>query len=332
MGILKDIQCKFYGYFRQKIVCEQLPMLTNFSKREWQRKGAIGLVFTLHHITDKNPNGIPTNEDLKVSPCFLEKIILKYKNKGFIFISLDQLSDIINTGRKPKHPFIAYTIDDGYLDNYTQALPVFERQQVPFTIFVATDFIDKKAILWWDILEELILKNDSIIFGGDKYQCQTFQEKWDMFRILREKILLFDQTEIEKELKEAFSFYDIDWYEPVRRQAMSWEQIKEISKHPLCTIGGHTVSHLALNKLSDQEFREEIANGLNKLQSATGKPILHFAYPYGSPNEIGEREYKLISDFNFKTVFTAYGGCITESNKYQITHLPRVYLNNKSVW
>lgn len=329
MGILKDIQCKIYGFFRQKIVCEQFPMLTNFSNKEWQKKGTIGLVYSLHHITDKNPNGIPTNEDLKVSPDFLEEVILKYKRKGFDFISLDQLSDIIISDNKPKQPFIAFTIDDGYLDNYTQALPVFERQQVPFAIFVATDFIDKKAILWWDILEDLILMNDSVIFGGDKYQCQTFQENWDVFRILREKILLFDQTKIEEKLKEAFSYYDIDWFEPVRRQAMSWEQVKEISKHPLCTIGGHTVSHLALNKLGDQEFREEIADGINKLQSATGKPIQHFAYPYGSPNEIGEREYKLISEFNFKTVFTAYGGCITENNKHQITHLPRVYLHER---
>jgi peptidoglycan/xylan/chitin deacetylase (PgdA/CDA1 family) len=306
-------------------------MLTKLSKKEWHEKGAIGFVYTLHHITDKKPNGIPTNEDLKVSPSFLENIILKYKRKGFNFVSLEQLRNIIITGKKINHPFIAFTIDDGYLDNYTQALPVFERQQVPFAIFVATDFIDKKTILWWDILEDLILKNDSVIFGGDKYQCQTFQEKWDVFRILREKILLFDQTKIKEKLKKAFSFYDIDWYEPVRRQAMSWEQVKDISQHPLCTIGGHTVSHLALNKLSDQEFREEIANGLNKLQSATGKLILHFAYPYGSPNEIGEREYKLISEFNFKTVFTAYGGCITESNMHQITHLPRVYLHERQL-
>lgn len=331
MGILKEIQHKICRFYRLNLVCEQFPMLTKLSKKEWYEKGAIGFVYTLHHITDKKPNGIPTNEDLKVSPGFLENIIQKYKRKGFHFISLDQLSDIINTGRRPDYPFIAFTIDDGYLDNYTQALPVFERQQVPFAIFVATDFIDKKTILWWDILEDLILKNDSVIFGGDKYQCQTFQEKWDVFRILREKILLFDQTKIKEKLKKAFSFYDIDWYEPVRRQAMSWEQVKDISQHPLCTIGGHTVSHLALNKLSDQEFREEIANGLNKLQSATGKPILHFAYPYGSPNEIGEREYKLISEFNFKTVFTAYGGCITESNMHQITHLPRVYLHERQL-
>ena len=329
MGILKEIQRKMYSFYRRNLVCEQFPMLSSFSKKEWQGKGAIGFVYTLHHITDKKPNGIPTNEDLKVSPSSLENIIQKYKRKGFHFISLDQLSDIINTGKRPEQPFIAFTIDDGYLDNYTQALPVFERQQVPFAIFVATDFIDKKAILWWDILEDLILENDSVIFGGEKYQCQTFQEKWDVFRILREKILLFDQTEIEKELKEVFSFYDIDWYKPVRQQAMSWEQVKDISQHPLCTIGGHTVSHLALNKLSDQKFREEIADGVAKLQSATGKPIQHFAYPYGSPNEIGEREYKLISEFNFKTVFTAYGGCITESDLHQITHLPRVYLHER---
>ncbi len=331
MDIFKKARSRILSYLKTNIIREQYPMLTSMNRKDLQKKGAIGIVFMLHHIIKKNKKLIPTNEDLKVSPGFLENIIQKYKRKGFHFISLDQLSDIINTGRRPEHPFIAFTIDDGYLDNYTQALPVFERQQVPFTIFVATDFIDKKAILWWDILEDLILKNDSVIFGGNKYQCQTFQEKWDVFRILREKILLFDQTKIEKELKEAFSSYDIDWYEPVCRQAMSWEHVKDISQHPLCTIGGHTVSHLALNKLSDQEFREEVANGLAKLQSAIGKPIHHFAYPYGSPNEIGEREYKQISEFNFKTVFTAYGGCITESNMHQITHLPRVYLHERQL-
>ena len=329
MGILKEIQRKIYYFYRQEIVCEQFPMLTKHSMKEWQERDAIGLVYTLHHVTRKNPNGIPTNEDLKVSPEFLESIILKYKNKGFSFISLDQLSDLINSKTKPKRPFIAITIDDGYLDNYTQALPVFERQQVPFAIFIATDFIDRKAILWWDILEDLILKNNFIKMGGDSYQCQTFQEKWNVFRTLREKILLFNQTKIKEELKEAFSFYDIDWYEPVRQQAMTWEQVREISQHPLCTIGGHTTSHLALNKLCDKDFRKDIADGVTKLQSATRKPIHHFAYPYGSPNEIGQREYNLISEFNFKTVFTAYGGCITEKNKHQITHLPRVYLHQR---
>ena len=329
MGIIGKIQHKFENFYWQKIVKNQYPMLTSFSRNRLSKEGAIGLVYMLHHITEKNPNGIPTNEDLKVSPKFLERIIIKYKKKRFSFISLDELSEIIVSGKIPDHPFIAFTIDDGYLDNYTKALPVFERQQVPFTIFVATDFIDQKAILWWDNLEDIILKNDSIRIGGKEYRCRTFQEKWDVFRILRKIILCIDPKKLKEALEELFSYYNIDWYEPIRRQAMTWDHVKAISQHPLCTIGGHTVSHTVLNQLNEEEFRQEVSKGIEKLQAVTGKPIHHFAYPYGSPNEIGEREFQLISEFGFKTVFSSYGGCITNENKHNTTHLPRVYLHEK---
>lgn len=329
MGIIENIRHKIHTYYRQEIVCEQYPMLTPCNRKEWLDKGAIGIVYMLHHISEKNPKGIPTNEDLKISPAFLEDIIIKYKKRGFNFISLDQLCEIINSNQTPKQPFISLTLDDGYLDNYTQALPVFERHKIPFTIFVATDFIDQNAILWWDILEDIIQRNDQIIYGDISYSCRTFQEKWDVFRFIRENILGIDQIRLKEKLTKKLNNYDIDWYEPIRRQSMSWEQVKEISQHSLCTIGGHTVSHLALNKLSDYEFNKEVSDGITKIQEKIGKPIHHFAYPYGSPKEIGEREYRLISNFNFKTVFTSYGGCITESNKHNKTHLPRVYLHER---
>lgn len=327
MGIIVKIKRKVETIYRHRIVCEQYPMLTSLGRKKLQAEGAIGLVYMLHHITEKNPRGIPTNEDLKVSPQFLEKIIIKYKKQEFDFISLDELSEIISSDRNLPKPFIAFTIDDGYLDNYTQALPIFERHQVPFAIFVATDFIDQKAILWWDIIEDLILKNDSITIGDKNYHCHTSQEKWDVFRIIREMILCLDQKRIEEALKIMFKHYEIDWFEPIRRQAMTWEQVREISSHPLCTIGGHTVSHSVLNQLSEDEFQKEIGENLIKIEEVIGKPVHHFAYPYGSPYEIGEREHQLISKFNLKTAFTSYGGCITNNNKKSITHLPRVYLH-----
>ena len=327
MGIIKKIKFQIKYFYRQRIVCEQYPMLTSLSRNEWQDKGAFGLVYMLHHVTEKNPNGIPTNEDLKVSPAFLDNIILNYKAKGFEFVSLDDLSAILSSSKKPDHPFIAFTIDDGYLNNYINARPIFERHHVPFAIFIATDFIDRKAILWWDAIEDLILHNNEIKTEHSIYPCSTFQEKWNTFRILREHILLLDHNQLKDTLSLMFSYYDIDWYKPIRENAMNWDQIKELSKHPLCTIGGHTVSHPALNQLSDDDFRQEIRKGIEKIESVTGQKVNHFAYPYGSPNEIGEREYQLIKEFNFKTSFIAYGGCITEENKKNTTHLPRVYLH-----
>ena len=215
------------------------------------------------------------------------------------------------------------------MDNYTHALPIFERHQVPFAIFVAIDFIDQKAVLWWDVLEELVLHNDIIHYNKQSFPCHTFQEKWDTFRIIREDILKYDQSQLIGTLQKAFPDYHIDWLKPIREKAMTWDQIKELSLHPLCTIGGHTVSHPTLNQLSDDNFRQEVRVGIEKLESVTGQKINHFAYPYGSPNEIGEREYRLINEFNFKTSFIAYGGCITEKNKNNITHLPRVFLHER---
>lgn len=329
MEIIGKIKYQMESFYRQRIVCENYPMLTPISRKKWQKKEALGLVYMIHHVTEKNPNGIPTNEDLKVSPTFLTKIILSYKAKGFDFISLDDLYGIISSGEKQNHPFISFTIDDGYLDNYTNALPIFEQHKVPFAIFVTTDFIDQKAVLWWDVLEELVLHNDVIHYNRQSFPCHTLQEKWDTYRIIREDILKFDQNQLIESLQKAFSNYHIDWLKPIHEKAMTWDQIKELSQHPLCTIGGHTVSHPALNKLSDDDFRQEVRVGIEKLGSVIGQKINHFAYPYGSPNEIGEREYRFINEFNFKTAFIAYGGCITEENKNNITHLPRVYLHER---
>ncbi len=329
MGIIRKIRNHVSLFYRQTFVCEQYPMLTSISRKKLLKDGALGVVFMLHHITQKDPKKIPTNEDLKVAPHFLEKIILSYKSKGFRFISLDELCLMISQNEINETPFVAFTIDDGYLDNYTQAYPIFKKYQIPFTIFVATDFIDQKAILWWDSLEELILSNKSITTSeGITYPCETYRQRWDTFRLLREKILSFKQDNLRSELDNLFDRYKIDWLAPIRNQAMSWEQISILSKDSLCAIGGHTVSHPALNQVSEERFNYEIRECITKLETATKQKIHHFAFPYGTKNEIGEREFKLISKFNFDTIFMAHGGCITKDDISMKNRLPRVYLHD----
>jgi len=308
-------------------------MLTTISRNQLQRNGAIGLVYMLHHVTEKDFSRIPTNEDLKVSPGFLEKVIIAYKKKDFDFISLNQLHDVVSTGKIPDRPFVSFTIDDGYIDNFTKALPVFERYNVPFSIFVATDFIDKKAILWWDSLEELILTHDIVTTSdGKEYPCTSYHQRWDSFRYLRERVLSLNQDNLEVELKNLFSNYQIDWYAPVRQQAMSWEHVKKLSEHPLCIIGGHTVSHPALNKLSVEKAKCEIAEGIRRIEAVTQQKVSYFAYPYGTPNEIGDRECQIVKDCDMKLAFMAHQGCLTEENIKHFTHLPRVYLHEKSLF
>ena len=304
---------------------ERYPLLNSFYRQYGKGKNAKGGVLMLHRVSERILGHIPNNEHLKISSEFLERVIVKYKKAGFSFISLDQLYDIISGKGNLDKPFICFTMDDGYLDNFDNAYPIFKKHQIPFAIFVATDFPDKKAVLWWYVIEELILNSTEIqLSDGSKYTCQTFQEKWDTFRYIREKILLLDQRNIVKELNELFSSYNLDWYAPIQTLSMSWEQVKTLTQEPLCTIGSHTVSHVALNKLSMGDLDNEIINGIDFIKSHTGFKPSYFAYPYGSEKENGEREYNYIRNSDIKMAFISYGGYVYSDT--QLERVPRFML------
>ena len=193
---------------------------------------------------------------------------------------------------------------------------------------MATDFPDKRAILWWISIEDLILANNTLqLSDGSTFLCHTYQQKWDTFRLIREKILKLDQQNILTSLQELFADYNIDWLAPIQEMGMSWDNIKELGKEPLCTIGGHTMSHPSFIPLTLGEIKDEIDGGIEKLKSISGNDIQHFAYPYGSINEDGEREYEYLKSFDFKTVFVSFGGAISKHDINSLTHLPRFMLH-----
>lgn len=306
---------------------KKYPLLNPYLRRKAMQEGALGVVLMLHRVAEYDQSRLVPNEDLKVSPLFLQKAIDKYKKAGFAFLSLDEVYDVLKGKAVIDKPFVAFTLDDGYLDNYTTAYPIFKQANVPFCIFVASDFPDRRAILWWITIEDLILANNSIqLSDGSNYICHTYQQKWDTFRLLREKILKLDQKKLLPSLQELFANYQIDWLEPIQKMSMSWENIKELGSEPLCTIGGHTMSHPSFIPLTLEEIRKEIDGGIERLHSVINHDIKHFAYPYGSIKEDGEREYEFLKSFNFKTSFVSFGGVIIRDNVKDMTHLPRFML------
>ena len=317
----------YYSRINYIVLEKKYPMLNSYLRNKAMKDGALGVVMMLHRVTKYDKSKLKPNEDLKVSPTFLQKAIEKYRKAGFTFLSLDEVYDVITGKTNISRPFVAFTLDDGYLDNFTTAYPIFKRNNVPFCIFVATDFPDKKAILWWYSIEDLILSNDTIqLSDGTTYVCSTYQQKWDTFRIIRERILKLDQGNLLESLQDLFSYYHIDWFAPIHNLAMSWENIAELGKEPLCTIGAHTMSHPAFIPLSLEEIKTEIDGGIERLHSVIDYGIHHFAYPYGSIKEDGQREYEFLKSFPFRTAFISFGGVIKRNDKNILTRLPRFML------
>ena len=289
----------------------------------------IGTVFMLHRVHPFETDKLSPNENLKVSPLFLENFIIELKSKGFSFINLDRLHEILTNKIKAEKQ-ILFTLDDGYKDNYEIAYPIFKKHNIPFTIYVTTSFPEKTAILWWYILEDLIIENSEIVLSdGSKYRCETKQNKISSFKEIRKRIISFEQTYFIENLSALFSNYKINWCIKGAELAMSWEQIRELSKDPLVTIGGHTKNHFALNKLSQYNITDEIEAGNRLIEDYTGKKIMHFAYPFGSKNEIGRKEMDIVKDLGFKTSTTTRYGNIYREHCNNLECLPRNMLTDK---
>lgn len=66
-----------------------------------------------------------------------------------------------------------------------------------------------------------------------------------------------------------------------RERLMTTDQLREIVADPLITIGGHTMSHPPLSQLTDEEeLREEINDGSERVGTELGISIDRFCYPY----------------------------------------------------
>lgn len=280
----------------------------------------------LHSVEKKNPDRLHANEDMKVSPEFLEKFILQAQKKGYRFISLDDLHEQL-VKKKETTRQLLITFDDGYADNFKQAYPILKKHRVPFTIYITTSFPDHTCILWWFALEDLILQNDNIILDDNqKFQCDTYPLKNKTFMTLRNTILSLPQQNLQQKLEKIFFRYDIDWYQAVKDYAMSWDQIISLSKDSNVNIAGHTQNHLSLRRLDHDMIVKEIVKGNQIIESNIQKKITHFSYPFGSPNEIDTTVCSIAKQLNMKTATTTLPGNIFLKHRKYLNLLPRVML------
>ncbi|MGH8168304.1 MAG: polysaccharide deacetylase family protein [Woeseiaceae bacterium] len=105
---------------------------------------------------------------------------------------------------------------------------------------------------------------------------------------------------------------------------LSAEEVRALSRDPLVTIGGHSISHPALRELDEQACRREIRGSRERLVAITGAPVDHFAYPFGNRAAYGPREEQLAHESGYKTAATTCARQLASTDRP--TALPRVML------
>jgi peptidoglycan/xylan/chitin deacetylase (PgdA/CDA1 family) len=288
----------------------------------------IGSILMFHRIAKKGTTmRIEKNRRNEVTPEYLEFLINYFVAHEHEIVSLDELREILVNDKKQKK-CVVFAFDDGYADVYSLAYPIFRKHGLPFTVYVSTNYPDKKAVLWWYLLEDLLLKNEAVRFThcgrNHSFAASTEAQKEAAFHSIRSLIIKHRGNNLALLLKDIFEPYGTNIYEYSDKLVLDWNQLAIMSEDPSVTIGAHAVNHHALSKLDIGQAEHEIHESREIIEGRIGKKVEHFAYPFGGRGEAGKREFELVKKAGFKTATTTRTGNIFPEHKDHLECLPRI--------
>lgn len=227
---------------------------------------------------------------LCVSPVNFEQH-MRYLKKNYNILRFDE--EWLSTDRDS----VVITFDDGYLDNYENAVPILQELDIPATFFVSTSCLKGSEEFWWDELETiLLLENIPDVFRledseyGCTWKTRSLGERLNCYSALRRMIM--NLTNYEK--RRTWMDQIWKWSGSVRHmreqnRTINDEICKKMSEMKNISIGCHTVSHPALGSLECADQIWEIRESKKCLEELIGKKVEMLSYPLGSYNKDTER-------------------------------------------
>lgn len=295
----------------------------------------VGVILMFHRVRPAVTCDFAPNRLLEITPEFFDAVLTRLSVLGFVIVSLDEalmrLARAQKTETETRPPFAVLTFDDGTRDTKDFALPILERHQAPFTAYVTTGFADRSARLWWVELEEAIrrLPHVEVEIAGEMVALPTraAAEKIAAFEVLYRRLiagpeeLLLDV--IGRLAAEAGLRSDV----LVDELCLDWAGIDFLSRHPLCTIGVHTLTHARLAKHGEAMVRRELSESRRVIEAHIGKAARHLAYPVGDPASAGTREFTIAKELGFASAVTTRPGMVFPQHQAHVTALPRLSIN-----
>ena len=186
-------------------------------------------------------------------PHVLDSLLNWLTDKGFHFISTDELL-AMRDGEIKWTPQMGWlTFDDGWGGFEKNLLPILERYHVPATIFVAPNETERGKIWTNSIM--------GIMKGWQSLYDKSAEDRYQMI----DKVLS-DVGNLRPELG---------------RQLAGKEELCRLARHPLVTLENHTYTHLSCSRRPVAEVLEEVQKTQSVLTEWTGRIPRLVCYPFG---------------------------------------------------
>ncbi|NCJ08460.1 polysaccharide deacetylase family protein [Synechococcales cyanobacterium C] len=225
-------------------------------------------------------------------------------------ISLTDFAHGMARGELPQRA-IALTFDDGYANNLEVAKPLLEQYDIPATVFVASGYLDQNREFWWDELAQLLL-TPGLLPAQLALEVNGHTQKWHLgaaqtyteAMAQQDSCCLVESAEPGSRLALYGQLWQALLHLPfaMRQQTLDalwvWadrspqvrsayrplrsDELLPLEQSGHVSVGGHTVTHSMLSRLSTEEQFQEIYQCKVDLEVKLGHVIHSFAYPFGN--------------------------------------------------
>jgi peptidoglycan/xylan/chitin deacetylase (PgdA/CDA1 family) len=266
------------------------------------------VIFAFHRVLPPDVNCY--DPEMATSPESFEKFV-QWVSERFQVVSLEALAEQLDKKNRRSPQFAAITFDDGWRDNFTFALPILRRYQVPATIFLALRFLGSPRRFWQDRLWDSVRRIDSDPSRETALRGALARYSWGSppaqgglpFDHIRRLLLQRPSAEAE-EFVDHLESLGLQAHSPSERVFLDWEEVRSMQGAGV-SFGSHTLNHCLLTRAPVDVRRNEIVRSRQELQERLGTPVTAFSYPWGGWSPELRTE---VVDAGYRLAATTIGG------------------------
>lgn len=202
------------------------------------------------------------------------------------------------------------TFDDGYADNFTNAVPILRQYGLHATFFIATGFVNGGR-MWNDTLVETVRNIpagpvDWRKYGFDQYRIdENDNSRLSFFREVRTRLKYMPHTERTRVVESIAIEHGLSSACDLMMTTAEVIALRDSGME----VGAHSVSHPILAGLDAQSAEKEIVDSRDHLSMWLGSPPLLFAYPNGLPGrDYTDRDVGLVRKAGFLAAVSTVKG------------------------
>jgi peptidoglycan/xylan/chitin deacetylase (PgdA/CDA1 family) len=247
-------------------------------------------VLTYHRVAAANE---PALLDPGVADCTADQLArhIAFVKQWFDVVTTEELRAFCaQRAPLPRNP-VLISFDDGYRDNHDVVLPILLDHGVRATFFVATDYIERRRLYWWDRVSLVIgrSKKDRLeltypnveslpLDGRPGARARAIRR---VQRAIKDTCGL-DLTRFLEQLERAAGV-ELPSDEERRladAMVMTWEHVAALHRAGM-DVQSHTHTHRVLQTLGAEEIDRELRHSRAALESVLGVPVRAVSYPVG---------------------------------------------------